>query len=153
MYCCVGNTVVNDANIDAGALVAQMETKANIQLDNVLPSQEFKNKSISWGVPDYEATIGQATYDSCINIAIPWNTAYQLPCDALIFYGGNAGGVNDDFYLKISFDNKEWFTVSGHDSGYMATCVATFAKGTYVKAMGGNGYQSIGYVPLKGANQ
>lgn len=51
LYYCVGNTVVNDAEIDAGGLVTQVETKANIFLDNVLPTQEFKTQSVSWSMP------------------------------------------------------------------------------------------------------
>ena len=35
LYYCVGNTVVNDAEIDAGGLVSQMELKANSSLDNI----------------------------------------------------------------------------------------------------------------------
>ena len=43
LYYCVGNTVVNDSEIDAGALVAEMEQKANIFLDNTLPTKDFAN--------------------------------------------------------------------------------------------------------------
>ena len=46
LYYCVGNTVVNDAEIDAGGLVAQMEQKANIFLDNTMPTEEFANNIV-----------------------------------------------------------------------------------------------------------
>ncbi|MBQ4646401.1 MAG: hypothetical protein IJB79_03540 [Candidatus Gastranaerophilales bacterium] len=35
LYYCVGNTIVDDSKINAGALVSQMELKANSSLDNI----------------------------------------------------------------------------------------------------------------------
>ena len=90
LYYCVGNTVVNDADIDAGSLVAQMETKANIQLDNVLPSQEFKTMSASYAMPS----------DNYIDLELgASDTIYTAPADGYVWLSKHAGG--DFYYAEI----------------------------------------------------
>lgn len=155
LYFCVGNTVVNDANIDAGELTAQMETKANIQLDNVLPSQEFKNQSISWGIVDLPK---QANPFNANKIA--WNTVFQLPCDAMVAIGGTTTN-NNTIILLYSYDSNVDSSYNTYKTNifdyrapeYIATTVGVFPKGIYLKAMGGSGYQHLSYIPLKGVEQ
>ena len=70
LYYCVGNTVVNNAEIDAGGLVAQMERKANVNFDNVLP--EGKASASSWSLPsnryvDLELGANGSTYTAPAN--------------------------------------------------------------------------------------
>lgn len=147
IYICVGNTVVNDADIDAGAIVAQMETKANIQLDNVLPSQEFKNQAISWGMPDLpNANPWQ------VNL-IPWNTAFQLPCDCYVLYGGIPNNTAETaVLLSYSFDNETYYSFLDNWYGYQLNISCLLPKGLYIKGKGGTSSQKLSYIPVKGVN-
>lgn len=91
LYYCVGNTVVNDAEIDAGALVAQIETKANIFLDNVLPTQEFKTQSVSWSMPSgryIDLTLGAS------------GSTYTAPANGWFYLNKVAG--SDWYYCEFT---------------------------------------------------
>ena len=138
LYICVGNTVINESQIDAGGLVAQMEQKANIFLDNILPSQSFKTQITSWIIPDYSAGI------------VP-SSGFVCPTDGLIHIlsAYNSGSIwvkvngvqiyqylSDGAWLNIDFQ----FNVSKGD-------VITFALPTLKHE-----FDVIHFYPLKGAN-
>ena len=138
LYICVGNTVINESQIDAGGLVAQMEQKANIFLDNILPSQSFKTQITSWIIPDYSAGI------------VP-SSGFVCPTDGLIhivtWYSSGT------YWVKIN-DIQVYQFVSG--SGHMAINlelnvskgdVITFALPTLKYE-----FDVIHFYPLKGAN-
>lgn len=119
LYYCVGNTVVNDAEIDAGSLVAQVEAKANIQLDNVLPSQEFKTMSASYAMPS----------DNYIDMA--WGasgTTYTAPANGWFYAILNKSG---DTYRDIALYRGEGATGATATIGSSSNSVA----GTYVNAL------------------
>ena len=128
LYYCVGNTVVNDAQIDAGGLVAQMEQKANIFLDNVLPNSEFKNKAVSWGMPDYSAAI-----ELPISLTSTDFKSYDFPIMLLIRGSNGAGGTNGyGVRLEINGATPSSINLTGYN--YNAnTCTFYLDKNTQFK--------------------
>jgi hypothetical protein len=88
LYYCVGNTVVNDAEIDAGALVAQMELKANMTLDNV--SNVGKSLATSWSMPSskyIDLTLGAT------------GTIYTAPANGYFTVGKRVSAVSQQLAL------------------------------------------------------
>jgi len=110
LYICVGNTVVNDTEIDAGGLVAQMEQKANIFLDNILPSQSFKTQITSWIIPDYSAGIVPSSgfvcpSDGLIHILSAYSSgSIWVKVNGVQIYQYSSGGawLNIDFQFNVS---------------------------------------------------
>ncbi len=75
LYYCVGNQVVNEAEIDAGGLVVQMELKANVSLDNV--NQQAKELMSNMSLPS----------DEYINLTIgASNSTYTMPENGYLTY-------------------------------------------------------------------
>ena len=125
LYYCVGNTVVNDAEIDAGALVAQMEQKANIFLDNTLPTQEFKSQSASWAMPS----------DKYINLTVNASgSSYTAPANGWFAFRASSSGANG--YCLICKNNQpEFATSSGYSyaSGVGLNAIFPVKKGDMVQ--------------------
>lgn len=79
LYYCVGNTVVNEAQIDAGGLVAQVEQKANTTLDNVTP--EAKTIMANMPMPS----------DNYIDLTLGANgTDYTAPANGYFYFAKTA---------------------------------------------------------------
>lgn len=144
LYICVGNTVVNSADINAGALVAQMEQKANISLDNISPSQNFRTMTLSWAMPDYTAGI---------NIT---SLPYTAPKDGLISIIGRIG--NGTLVLKLN--NTPMTVVDSTATGVFARDIRV-KKGDVLDKLYGNGTAPYNdssrneysmFYPLKGAD-
>lgn len=73
LYYCVGNTVTDDTQINTGAIVSQLENKANTSLNNISPSQTFKNQLVSWAMPNWDAKESKIV-----------NTLYTAPSDGFV---------------------------------------------------------------------
>ena len=83
LYYCVGNTVVNDAQIDVGGLVSQMELKANATLDNILP--QGKSLASFWAMPS----------NKIVNLTLGASAAsYTAPANGWFYLTNNSGGSN-----------------------------------------------------------
>ena len=108
LYYCVGNTVVNEAQIDAGGLVAQVEQKANTTLDNVTPCQEFKSQSISWGMPS----------DNYIDLILGANgTDYTAPANGY-FYLAKAADSWQTVGLIRRSNTPTWTDLTSYQTAY-----------------------------------
>lgn len=139
LYYCVGNTVVNEANIDAGGLVAQMEQKANVALDNVMPSQDFIEKTISWGMPDYSSAISVSS--------LP----YTAPADGVFVCQVNiAGGGNNACQIYVD-DNLATAFGTRNQAIWTHTAHVLVPKNSVISNVGGN-LAGLQFFPLKGAN-
>ena len=151
LYYCVGNTVVNDSEINAGALVAEMEQKANTTLDNVMPTQEFKNQSMLWGLPDYENAIVVKTGKND-------NTSsfyYTAPSNGLFSARANSSGATRAVAVITVNGNQVGVNYNVGTSGYnpAASTIAPVSKGdeiTYIAGGSSNVY--VQFIPLKGVN-
>lgn len=145
LYYCVGNTVVNEAEIDAGGLVSQMEQKANMFLDNVLPSQDFKTQSVSWGMPDYSAGIA---------LSVNVNTVAQV--DSIVYvFAEKSGGADAATEIYIYDESgvevlKQKNRCVLTNSWGRASVNALVPKGYSVTVSGAN-IISAQLFPLKGA--
>ena len=88
LYYCVGNIVINDAEIDAGALVSQVELKANISLDNI--NQQAKNLMSRMAMPSnkyIDLTLGAS------------GTTYIAPANGYFYLDKVAG--SDWYYSSM----------------------------------------------------
>lgn len=147
LYYCVGNTVINQSDIDAGALAAQIEKKANTTLDNVLPSQEFKNMSASWAMPDYSAGI-EVTFPKDAD------TAFTAPCDGYYISCNSWSSANVKAKLYIN-DIESAFGYM-NSSAYVADRdghTIPLSKGDTIYWQGGSGALGVEgstFYPLKG---
>ena len=87
LYYCVGNTVVNDAQIDAGGLVSQMELKANATLDNILP--QGKSLASFWAMPSnkyVDLTLGAS------------GSTYTAPANGWVFFSARMQNAGDRIF-------------------------------------------------------
>lgn len=152
LYYCVGNTVVNDSEINAGALVAEMEQKANTTLDNVMPTQEFKNQSMLWGLPDYEnaITVFSGANDSSAG------KSYIAPDNGIfivISLTQTTGRANTTISVNGVTVCDEYS--NNTQSGFYArtTGEAYVSKGDSIAyACAGRTDTKVQFIPLKGAN-
>ena len=88
LYYCVGNTVINEAEIDAGGLVAQMELKANLALDNV--SGVGTSLASGWAMPS----------DEYINLTLGASgSTYTAPANGWFWFLGS--WANQDAYIAL----------------------------------------------------
>ena len=151
LYYCVGNTVVNDSEINAGALVAEMEQKANTTLDNVMPTQEFKNQSMLWGLPDYENAIVVKTGKND-------NTSsfyYTAPSNGLFSARANSSGATRATAIITVNGNQVGSNYNVGASGFnpAASAIAPVSKGDEIAyIVGGGSSVYVQFIPLKGVN-
>ena len=82
----------------AQEFMTALSGKANVALDNVIPTQSFKDMSIGWGMPDYNSAITLST--SQFPYTVPMNgVIYQAATNCTLYvngaeanYNGTAGG-------------------------------------------------------------
>lgn len=112
---------------DIGALQTAVQNKAEKDLSNVTPGQDFINKSIGWGVPDYSAGVA---------VAYP----YTAPTAGL-FVASCTSGV-------------DYITIGGVDIGMRFSAnnhAAVFVQAGDVVQVDGTGAATCKFFPLKGA--
>lgn len=151
LYYCVGNTVVNNSEINAGALVAEMEQKANTTLDNVMPTQEFKNQSMLWGIPDYENAIVVKTGANNNTNAF----YYTAPSNGLFSAKAISSGATRATATITVNGNPVGTNYSVGASGYnpVASMIAPVSKGDEIAyIVGGTSDVYVQFIPLKGVN-
>ena len=111
---------------------------ANVDLSNVIPAQSFKDMSIGWGMPDFEASVN-----------IPFNNSmnYEAPCDGFISFHGNNTSAD-----LMSPDNTEVELEYWYSANYSCN-VHPIPKGYKCKYRGGaTTYSKVIFYPCKGAN-
>lgn len=145
-YVVLYSSAVEASEAQAQEFMTALGGKANVDMSNV--SQLGKDTAINWQMPDYpEKNVFK-------NNVIPWNTAFQLPCDCAVYCGGTAGGTSSNSLLfSFSFDGQTFFPVANWYNLYIALYVGNFSKGMYIKATGGIDSQTLAYTPLRGASQ
>ena len=93
LYFYVGNTILNQTEVDVGAVTEQMNSKADVDLGNV--TDEGKETAISWVMPDYENGI------EITNIAA--NVFVQVEKDSFVVVFGS-DSYAEDYYAYVSPD-------------------------------------------------
>ena len=127
----------------------EMLSKADVNLSNSVPSQSFKDMSISWGMPDLEKGIQLATLDT-------WILA-DRDCYVYLLLNTEKGSISGD---KVGISVSD--IISDGDvtfgfyilAGYYGTaCTCICPKGCYFKAYtNGIGSPTLRIYPLKGEN-
>lgn len=122
LYYCVGNTVVNDAQIDVGGLVSQMELKANATLDNILP--QGKSLASFWAMPS----------NKIVNLTLGASgTSYIAPANGWFYLTNDAGGGN-----SLTLKNQTvgfWVSVPNGAPGQAPSIIIPAKKGDRVAAI------------------
>ena len=93
LYFYVGNTILNQTEVDMGAVTEQLNSKADVDLGNV--TDEGKETAISWVMPDYENGI------EITNIAA--NVFVQVEKDSFVVVFGS-DPYAEDYYAYVSPD-------------------------------------------------
>ena len=132
LYFYVGETVQNANLIDAGRIGEQLAGKVDIDLTNANPSQAFKNKSVSWGIPDYSAGVSKS------------NTTYTAEVAGLVVCYAS-GNKNCTVHVNETLVGL----VGGSATNVMYNFECFVAKGDVYKL---TNWSNISFYPLKGAN-
>lgn len=110
--------------VDYSDFKHQLDKKANVELDNVIPSQYFKQQSVGWVMPNYSA-----------GVSLAFNTDIYIIQNGFIVYEflGGSGGGN----LTISINGVNVYLVrANYDNKHSG--VVPIAKGSTFKATGSN---------------
>ena len=111
------------SEVQAAEFMTALGGKANVGLDNVTPSQSFKEQSVGWGMPDYSArytltltktpqTVSQKSY-----IIIESRHSYHgnvIINDVLVASGAYAG-YNSYMALQMVVDTTDNIRVDGNN--------------------------------------
>lgn len=92
LYYVVGNTITNESEIDVGNVLSDLQLKADTNLANVVPSQSFKDMSVSWCMPDYSS-------------GISITNGYTTPCAGWIYASTDVNSGSN--YSKLYIDGTE----------------------------------------------
>lgn len=125
LYYCVGNTLVNSSKIDAGALVAEVNTlvteKANADLSNCTKPyivESYKNGT-SWYFVRSDGWIAQGGVTVCSDSGTVVNLLKAFSTlDYVVVATDNGGGANS---IEVSVGNKTVSTVKIRNLGSRST--------------------------------
>ena len=135
LYYKVGNTVINETQIDVGNLLSELEAKANVDLGNATPAQNFKEMCVSWGIPDYTG-------------GISISNGYIAPTDGWVRFmvsGGPQGASN----IIVNGTTIIYWTMDGVTPSDR-TATLYVSKGDVIKFSGSGSSQKGYFYPLKG---
>ena len=114
--------------------------KSDTNLGNTIPSQTFKEMSVGWGMPDYNAGISQVE-----------DVEYTAPRAGILYI--NAQDYNTNTYITIDGERMLLQSISSNNA---SSSVATYLidKGTTYKVEFGRVFtgQYITFYPCKGVN-
>lgn len=138
LYFYVGNFEQSAVEQTAGLNTELFNGKADVDLNNINPSNSAKATIVGWGMPDYTAGVSIS------------GTTFTAPCDCFIaFYvgasvqNGGGGSINVDGVVIDSLATTSC-TVAGFKHAWVA-------KGSVVELVRGAGGNTANYYPLKGA--
>ena len=129
-----------EVQIDINQVYEDLNLKANSDLSNVASvSQTFKDKSVSWGMPDYNAGIDIAS--TLLNSA-----SYTAPYDCYIHFAtyGNVGA-------RYKIGNNYVIYIDGASGYFVADSIYLTKGDTMVKEIFESGVIATLF-PLKGVN-
>lgn len=129
----------NDIVQIASDFESTADSKANITLDNVLPSDEFKSNSILWSMPDYSAGIELS--DSSF--------PYTAPADGVIDIAINACGNTKKLYIN---DITVSHAYASNNNYYAMISGQYRVKKGDVVTYGASNLQWAAFFPMKGVN-
>ena len=134
---------------DIQELKNEMLSKADVNLSNSVPSQSFKDMSISWGMPDLEKGIQLATLDTWILVDKDYYVYLSLNTQKSNLTGDKVGILVSD--TNINNDNQFGIYVLAGFHSVSCSCICP--KGCYFKAYtNGVGSATLIIYPLKGEN-
>lgn len=135
VYYKVGKTIVNEALVDIGQVLSDLQLKTDIDLSNATPSQAFKEQAVSWGMPDYTK-------------GFTITSGYTAVMNGICILMNSAGPTG----VLTAFINGSLAAVFGSTSTNDRTIQLFLNKGDIVTWTGGSGGNQIyKFYPLKGA--
>lgn len=146
LYFYVGDYTQSAIEQTAGLNSELFNNKADLNFDNMNPSQTAKDTIIGWGVPDYSAGEDRS-----------WQTSYKEDVDGYAWARGTGTSSSSCSEIQISFDNTNWTIIANvytnNTVGSNACCMTPIPKGIYWRAWaGGGGRLGCKFYPKKGAN-
>lgn len=136
LYFYVGNFTQTALENTAGITAATLQTKADVDLGNISPTQSAKDTIIGWGMPDYSAGVA---------VTFP----YTAPSDGVIFYSWGSSGATSDIVI-----NNVIVGQYKTDYGNIHSQKVYLSKGDVIAPSGGSVQSSFTQIffPLKGVN-
>lgn len=136
LYYVVGNTITNESEIDVGNVLSDLQLKADTNLANVVPSQSFKDMSVSWCMPDYSS-------------GISITNGYTTPCAGWIYASTNINSGSN--YSKLYIDGTETgWSQGGNTIQDPITLYSLVGKGAIVTF---NRCNTTTFFPMEGVSQ
>lgn len=139
LYFYVGNFTQTALENTAGITAATLQTKADLDLGNTVPSQSFKTKVIGWGMPDYSA-----------GTSLTLSTTNQtISSKGFIYCGNTYNGISNT--TRSIYINDVRFSIVGSGSGnnYGSVLIPVDVGDTY-KVDITTGIEAM-FFPCKGA--
>lgn len=111
-YVVVATGSINQSEADWSEFASSLADKANVRLDNVIPSASFRRDSVRWGIPDYEQMVE-------IDVVSGGTTTYAAAYDG-IFWG-----------KQISSTTAKTVKINGHEVFSHFTNSGTISNGFF----------------------
>ena len=145
LYYKVGNTVINEANIDVGNVLSELQLKADTDLSNTTPKQAFKDISIGWCMPEYSAGISKA-----------WGVLHTAETAGYVFayIRGVSSGNSISRYLSVNGSSLAFGGGEQQRSQASSSCFIPVNKNDTYQTFNLSDTPAKGVIfyPLKGAN-
>lgn len=137
LYIVVANSTKTEIQVDIDNIVADLNTKADINLTNI--NQTGKNNIMAWGMPDYANGVSKTS-----------NTTYTAEVSGLLYLYSQGGDVSRVYNTLVidgeTFENRH--DNSGYTGYYSNTLIMYVEKGSTYKPT----CTTCTFYPLKGAN-
>ena len=114
-YVVVATGPINQSEADWSEFASSLASKANVRLDNVIPSASFRRDSVRWGIPDYEQMVeidvvsnGTTTY-AAVQDGFIWGKQVSGTALKTVKINGiqvyshktNSGTISNPFYFPV----------------------------------------------------
>ena len=132
---------------DANVIEKELQTKANIDLSNTLPSQAFKDMSIGWGMPDYSAGVDITSQ------VFGEEKKYTASEDGILFMNIHDDGVAG--IVKAKINNTLPIVLGVGATPVVASSISLpLTSGDFITCQyfSPSGYYKAYFIPLKGVN-
>ena len=141
LYYKIGNTVINETQIDVGNVLSDLQTKADVNLTNTEPSQSFIEKCVGWNSPDWTSAIDISSLSK-----------YTCPCDGYICTNviASKGEGYVSFQSSVLPQNLLYYTSIYTPGGLQQVVQYKVTKAETLTKTQANSVLGIYFVPLKG---
>lgn len=132
-YVVLYSSAAGASEVQAAEFMTALDGKANVGLDNVTPSQSFKDMSMGWGMPDLTAGVNLTS-------------GTTIPVNSLVYVASTRSPGN---LARAYLDGEEMFKNEGGASTSDGSGATFLAPESSIYTSSGNFDKQI-YYPLKG---